>query len=283
MVTPALTSTLRIRMLLGRFFDAHDDSASLPVAVINQALARSGFAGADPVNREITIQASPQGPRIVRRVVGVIADARLDQLEKPAPPTLYIPYAQLPRDDIAVIVRSESLAASAASIRETIRQLDPTLPVARLALLEDGIRSSLARQRLFAVLLTIFAAGAAALAAAGVFGVVSSAVESRRRELAIRAAMGASPTQLASAFLGGVLAMCAAGISIGVAGAEALSSLFQSLLYGVSPHDPWAGVAAALGMLVVVAVATMIPVRDAARVDPMAALRAGSRSAARHS
>jgi ABC-type antimicrobial peptide transport system permease subunit len=206
-------------------------------------------------------------------VVGNTRDAGLgsDPL-----PTVYIPLAVMPtwpRFSYAIKTTGHP-GAVAASAREAIRAIDPSLPVRNVRTVDAVLAESVAPARWSMTLLAVFAGVALVMAALGIFGVLSFVVTQRTRELGIRIALGAAPAAVRRMVVGQGLALVVAGLALGLAGASALTRVMTSLLYGVEPTDPitYAGV---IGLLVTIAaLASWLPARRATRVDPIIALRA---------
>jgi len=208
--------------------------------------------------------------------VGVVGDTRDDGLGRDPIPTVYIPLAVMPDwPFFSYVVRTSGApAAVAAAARETIRALDPNLPVRNVRTLDAVLAESVAPARWSTTLLGVFAGIALLMAGLGVFGVLSFAVTQRTRELGIRIALGAAPASVRRMVVGQGLGLVGAGLALGLVGALALTRLMASLLYGVAPTDPltYAGVGAVL--VAIAFVASYLPARRATRVDPIIALRA---------
>ena len=174
-----------------------------------------------------------------------------------------------------VVLRStRPLEAIAPSIRKTVREMDPALPIVQLRTMEDVVGASVTRQRFLSMLLGIFAIVALTLAAIGTYGILSYMVTERQREIGIRMALGAGNNQVVGLVMGQGMGIAVLGIVLGVVGAYGLSRLTASLLYGVSPSDPLTYATVAGVIAVVAAVACVLPTRRATRVDPLEAIRA---------
>ena len=271
---------LRIPVLAGRAFTGADRDGSLPVAVVSEALARrhlaAGAASADPraaLAAAVGRRVSFDGENWLT-VVGVVGDVRYDGIAGEVQPALYLPFAQDPFPGMYMFVRAagDPLAVVPA-VQRAVLAVDPELPLARVTTLAKLVSDSVARPRFNAVLLAVFAGLAFALAAVGVYGVVSYAVAQRTREVGIRLALGAHPGDVLRLTLWRGLRPVLAGVGLGVAGAAAASRLLAHLLYDTSPHDPGTYLALAALLTVVAAVACFLPARRATLVDPMSALR----------
>jgi putative ABC transport system permease protein len=257
-----------IRLRAGREFTEGDRESSEPVVMVNQTLARTLWPGQDPIGQVMT---QDRG----RRVIGVVADIRHEALEEKGGSEMYLPLRQT-RDFPAMelVVRTmlppETLASG---IRTALRPLDPNLPVGELHSLQDLVDQAVSPRRFLVMLLGGFAAFALLLASLGIYAVISYSVNQRVREIGIRMALGASPSELQRRILLGTFGLAASGLALGMAAARALSNTLGSLLFGVTSGDPvtYAGVAALL--IVVAAAAGYIPAWRASRIDPMVALR----------
>jgi ABC-type lipoprotein release transport system permease subunit len=212
-----------------------------------------------------------------RTVIGVIADMKDQAVNLPSFPCVYAPYTQYHNEGwgttaFAVRTIGDPLAAIN-MVRDQIHSLQPSIPVAEVATMDQLLARSLSRARFSMLLLSIFAGLALTLAAVGIYGVMAYAVAQRTREMGVRLALGAQPRDILGMVLLGGGKLAAFGIVLGLAGALALNRLLRSQLYGVSAHDPltYAGVALLLG--IVAFVACYLPARRATRVDPLIALR----------
>jgi ABC-type antimicrobial peptide transport system permease subunit len=283
-VSPSFFASIGIPILEGRRFDADDRRDAPGVAVVNETFARRYFAGGRALGRSLTLPVNAfrmnnfgfqYGELVPDRfeVVGVVADARYAALGAAPEPSIYFSNEQFMLRRTNLIVRSESgdPAALIAAIRGEIAALRP-MP-AEFELYSQILRVSLARERLGMSLFAVFGAVALALAAVGVYGLMSYSVAQRSGEIAVRAALGASQRRI----IGGVVARGAwlglAGIAIGVAIAAATGRILASELYGVSTLDWRVFVAVPLTLLAVALVAAYVPARRAARVDPAGVLQ----------
>jgi ABC-type lipoprotein release transport system permease subunit len=214
-------------------------------------------------------------------VVGVVGDVRAHGLEREAPPTLYIPYVQVPPDwlpmavrNLALVVRSEDATpALLPALRANVLALDKDLPVHTVRTMTQVLSESLARRRGALALTLAFAVSALLLAAVGLYGVLAQSVALRTHEIGIRMALGATARDVAGLVVGQGMRLVFLGLFSGLGLSLALSSLVKSLLVGVTAFDPLTFAAAALLLLAVAFGASLLPTRQATRVDPMAALR----------
>ena len=264
--------TLRIPLLRGRLFDSTDRSDSLPVALVDEALAKKYFPGRDAVGQRIDFEGDPGAPRW-RVVVGVVGTLRARSLDDEPRPAFYAPFAQRPPAMISLVARAADPAVAAQGLRAAVAGVDRDQPLAQVAPLDDLRRDSVSRQRLATILLSAFALAALLLAAIGLYGVLAYSVAQRRREIGIRMALGARPAAVVRLVLGESSKMIGFGIAGGLAAASLMTRGLASLLFGVAPLDPatFAGTAAVLA--VVGLLACGIPARRAANVDPAEALR----------
>jgi putative ABC transport system permease protein len=271
--SPDFFASLGIPILRGRDFAESDGGPGVRRVIVNEALARQQFPGENAVGRQLRLD--KEGPHTIVGVVGSVRQAGLD--EEPLP-EIYFPYTQVGAEgglfDATLVIRTAVAPASVtADVRRAVRSVDPSLPLFRVTTMEEVIADSLAARRLNLWLLGIFAAIALVLSAAGLYGVISYLVAQRTREIGIRIALGAQNREVVGLVMGQGARLTAAGIALGLLGAFAFTRLLASLLDGVSARDPltFAGVAALLAAVALLA--TWIPARRAARVDPMLAIR----------
>jgi ABC-type antimicrobial peptide transport system permease subunit len=238
--------------------------------LINQTLARSGFLGPNPIGTRVYAAG-----KALWEVVGIVEDVRQYGLDQAADPQIFIDVRQLPSSNpnVYFVVRAEDPTGLVRSIRDVVKQVSATAMVDSLATMDQLVSNSIARPRLYAMLLALFAVLAGALAVIGIYGVMAYAVARRTREIGIRIALGARRTQVIPVVLGESLVLTAAGIAAGLAGAAFLSRYLDRMLFGLDPLDPATfGAAAALFSFVAV-LAAYVPARRATTVDPMVALR----------
>jgi predicted permease len=274
-VSPDYFRALGMRILRGRDFHARDDAAAPRVVAINESLARRFFTGQDPLGRRITI-----GRNAARRnleVVAVVSDAKYQRLQEPTRAIAYLPVAQvadaLGDDPLVAEIRSAGpVVPLAGALRREVRALDARVPV-RVETAIERIRSSVVRERVIAALATLLGAGALALAAAALYGLLAYAVAGRTHEIGVRLAIGATRRGVVWLVLRQCLLLALVGTAAGLAVALALSRYAEALLYQVSPVDPLAFAAAVVVMLLVAGLAGVPAARRAAHVDPVVALR----------
>jgi putative ABC transport system permease protein len=277
-VSPGYFKAMRIPLLKGRTFSEADAKEAPGVVIINQAMARRFWPNEDPLGQRFELS-SPQerkmyGGTVLREIVGIVGDIRHERLDGQLAPEMYVPYLQLPRSGMSLVVRgvgdSEKLIPA---IRTAVYSVDRDQPIANLAMLERRLARSVATERLNTVLLGIFAALALVLAAVGIYGVMSYSVTQRTHEIGVRMALGAQAADVLKLVVGQGMVLALIGVSVGLASALALTRVLANLLFGVTATDPltFAGISC---LLVLVALAaSYIPARRASRVDPMIAIR----------
>ena len=274
--TPEYFRAMGIPVLRGRSFEARDGAGGPPVAVISEAAARKYFPDEDPLGRFITLGwGRGEGkPNVGGEIVGIVGDVKDRGLAQEKSPEIYVPYAQVPTETMDVVLRTHvAPRALVPAVEKVVRDLDPELPVARVATLDEVVARSISEPRFYMVLLGAFAAMAVFLAALGIFGVLSYSVVQRSREIGIRVALGAHPRDVLRMVLGHAATLALVGVLAGLAGALALSRAIGSLLFELSPTDPLTLGSMAVLLGAVALVASYLPARRATRVDPLIALR----------
>jgi putative ABC transport system permease protein len=270
MVMPGFFHAMGIPIRRGRDFRDSDTRASMPVAMVNEALAREQWPGEDPIGRRI--QLDPGGPFLT--VVGVVGDIRHLGPASPPRPEVYQPSSQRSFGFMAFVVRTAGdPRASIPAIRRAVAELDPSLPLAKVTTMDEHVARSLSRPKFLSTLVTAFGVLAATLAMVGIYGVMSWSVAERRREFAIRLALGQRGAGLLFVVFRKAAILAAAGIAIGLAGARAATGALQGLLYGIRPTDPLAFAMMAALLAAVALAACYAPARRAIRVDPVTLLR----------
>jgi predicted permease len=266
--------TLGTPLIAGREFLDTDRVGSPKVAIVNEAFARRFNLGANPIGSRMQLGAG--GPLDVD-IVGLVKDASYSHLKDPAPSQFFLPYRQQapPAGELNFYVRSNVPPERIVSmVRPLVARIDGTLPVENLQLMTTQAQATVALDRLIAMLSAGFAALATFLGAIGLFGVLSYAVMQQRRDIGVRIALGADLGHVQRMVLGLVGRMTFVGVTAGVIAALALGRLARSMLFEVKGVDPVVFVCAMAGAAVVAIGAGIVPARRAARVDPIAALRA---------
>jgi predicted permease len=265
--------TMGIPLRAGRDFSAQDHLKAPAVVIINEAFARREFGNASAAIGRQLRSISGSGNEVVE-IVGVSADVRFLSLDKAAEPEMYRPLAQTFMFPMAFVVRtSGDTAPIAAGVRQAAFAIDATIPVAELQPLTALIASSLGRPRLLAMLLSVFAAAGLFLGVIGVYGVVAYRVRQQQREFGIRLALGAGPDRIAQGVFRQGACYALAGLAIGLPAAFALTRLMQSVVFGVTTHDPVTFTALPIAVALTIVTACAVPARRAARVDPVSTMR----------
>jgi predicted permease len=279
-VSPAFFRLLQIRQLAGRSLQPSDRTGSPGVAVVNETFARRFLPGREALGQRIRYTENPWVPGDVGfqlshrtvdevEIVGVVDDVKYLALGDPPEPSIYLSSEQWTNRRRTVLVRTtlENPENLVAAIRGEIDAMDPLLS-AEFALYPPIVRASIAGERLAATLLVIFGVVALALAAVGIYGLMSYSVTQRTGEIAVRSAMGASERQVLNLVLGRGVRLALAGIVLGVIGAVVLRQAVASQLYGVTALDPRVFVVASLILFSVAALACFVPAQRATRIDP---------------
>jgi predicted permease len=275
-VGPDYFSTMIIPLRAGRLFNARELAEERHVTIINQAFADKYLHGVNPLGQKAAIYMKSLAENELQpsEIIGVVGDVHQIGLDTAPEPTVYWPHSELVYSGMTVLVRtSNDPFAMMSAARNELQQLDPELPMAAVATMDQLLADSLSRSRFTMLLLGIFAAVALLLAAVGVYGLIAYSVTQRTQELGIRIALGAQRRDVLRLVLAQGTRLTLLGVAIGVLAALAFSRLLSALLFGVSATDPltFAGVAALL--VIVALLACFIPARRATRVDPIVALR----------
>jgi predicted permease len=281
LVGPNFFDVVGTRIVAGRGFERSDAESPVRVAVVNQTMAKR-FFGAQPLGKRFTIPRPFPGESF--EIVGVAIDSKYRDLRREAERTLpivYLPSSQPPGASLALRIRDvqvEVRAASAAAalepaIRRIVRELDPGVAVTAVRGMSDVIDRTIAQERMLARLATWLAMLALALGAIGIYGVRSYAVRRRTHEIGLRIALGATSSRVFGFIVGQGLAVAAIGIVIGLGAAAGLSRFVAGLLFGIEPLDTSTFIAVPAVFVFVSLIASYLPARRAARVDPATALR----------
>jgi putative ABC transport system permease protein len=264
-------------LLRGRLFEAHDSATDAPpVVIISQRLAQLAFPGEDPLGQQIRpdISMGAQKAPPMRTIVGIVGDVRGEGLNAPVIAESFVPYAQLPFAPMSVMVRTQGDPQDLVpTLTKSVQSIDKDLPLLHVKTLDQYVSESIADTRFESVLLGIFGALALTLTAIGVYGVISYTVAQRTREMGIRLALGAERGAIITMILRSGLLLVAMGILPGLVAAFLLTRLIAGLLYGVSPSDPSTFLSVSVVLVAMAVLASYLPARRAAKVDPMVALR----------
>jgi putative ABC transport system permease protein len=277
--TDGAFEAMQNRLQRGRWFTPEDSSASQPVAVVNETLARTYWTDPNAVVGGRIRIGNPRNPWMT--VIGIVSDERHNGVTGQVKEKFYVPHSQwhvatggnLIRGGFVVVRTAGDPMALAAAVRQQVRELDPNLPVANIRPMTEVLSAALATPRLTGFLLGTFAAIALMLAAVGIYGVLSYLVARRTHEIGIRLAIGADRSQVLGLVLKQGMTLAGAGIVTGVVAALLLTRLMQSLLYEVGPADPGTFVGVTAALLVVSLLASALPAFRATRVSPLIALR----------
>jgi putative ABC transport system permease protein len=278
-VTPGYFETMKIPLLRGRSLSERDRQEALPVAVINESMARQHFANVDPIGQRFAVgsEADPESPFI--EIVGVVGDV-LQSYEAGPSAEYYLPYAQYPVSVLAGMYRNVALVLRAvgeptaltADVRAMMAEIDREQPLVNVRTMEQAMGNTVAQPRMQTTLLTIFALVAVALAIIGVYGVMAYTVSQRTQEIAVRLALGASRADVLLMVVGQGARLAALGITIGLVAAVVVTRAVQSLVFRTEVLDPATYGGAALTVAIAALLASYIPARRAANVLPVTAL-----------
>jgi putative ABC transport system permease protein len=275
-VTPGYFETMGIPLLRGRALEPNDATASPEAVVISEALARQEFGTRDPIGQRMRMGPEVIGDRPWDIVVGVVGDVKQQSLALGQTEAFYVAMGRWWWvDDVQSLVARTATdpAALVPSIKRAIWSVNPNQPIERVVTMDDLIARSASQRRFALIIIESFAFAALALAAIGLYGVLSGSVSERMREIGVRSALGASREQILRLVIRQGMSLTALGAVLGVAGAIAASRVLTSLLYGVSRTDleTYLGVTVVLGAVSLLACA--LPAWRAARVDPAITLR----------
>ena len=268
-VSPDYFKTLGIRFLEGRDFNAADKKDSLQVLIINQTIKSHLWPNEDPIGKHVSFD---QG-KTWNTIVGVVGDVREFGLDRPAAAEVYGPMDQNPNPGTLIVRAAMDPTGISKRLHDLIREQDSQTAITQEMTLDQARRDSMTSPRLTASLLGIFAGLALLIASAGIGGIMALMVSQRIHEIGIRMTLGARPWKILGMILAQGMTLAFLGVGIGIAGSLALTGLVKSLLFEVTPTDPITFVAVALVLIASAAIASYIPARRAAAVDPIVALR----------
>ncbi len=266
--------TLGVGMTAGRTLTAEDARDSLPVAVVNKAMAVKFWKGANAVGRRFRL-ASDTSQRWFT-IIGVVPDIRTDRLSDTGEtqPSAFLPYRYLPARNHGLMVRVKGpVTAITSAVRGAIRAADPAIPVFQVRTMEKVRQLSFWQYGLFGIMFAVFGAIALFLAAIGVYGVISYGVSQRTREIGLRVALGAQRRDVIGLVVWNGMSLAAIGIGVGLVGAFGVTRVVSSMLIGVSPTDAVSFIGVSVFLALVAFAASFIPARRATGVDPIVALR----------
>jgi len=270
-VSPTWFSLMRIPLKRGRSFDGSERTGAPKVVVLNDAASRTFFGTTDPIGKRIQLG---MGGMDTAEVIGIVRDVRQQPDSAPGA-VAYVAYSQSPRAGMIVFAKTARDPASlGAEMRRAVHEIAPQLPVYDMQTMTERGSAATAQARFRATLLAVFAITALALAAVGIYGVMSLAVTARTREMGIRIALGAERTRVQRLVIGEGIGLVTVGAVIGLAGALAATRVLRTFLFDLTSSDPVTYVAIVVVLGGAAIVASWIPARRASRVDPVVALRA---------
>ena len=260
--------TMGIALVAGRDFTDRDTPERSDVVIVNETAARRYFAGRDPIGGRIRLGGRPV------EIVGVARDGKYSNIAEAPRPFMYLPMQQWFRPDSILVVKTAGApTAIVPAVREALRSIDVNIPLFDIRTIEDHLAIASFVQRMVASLLGAFGLLALVLATVGLYGVIAGIVSQRTPEIGMRVALGASHRDIVALILKQGLGMTGLGVAIGLVGALAITRLFKTLLVGVSTTDAVSFIGTTLLLVAVTLLATYLPARRAASVDPLAALR----------
>ena len=284
-ISPHYFDVFEIAVLRGRPFDDRDRKDSLPVVMINEAMARKYWPNSDPIGWQIEIGkgTGPEFADVPRLIVGIARDVHEEGLDQPSPPTMYLPIAQVPDSETALnseispltwVIRTHGAQSVGTKVVEKkLIEMSGGLPVGKVLPMDAILLRSTARSDFTTLLLAIFGVSALVLAAIGMYGLMAYSVEQRTHEIGIRMALGAGMPDVRRMIVIQGMRLAIVGAVLGVAGAYWLTRFLASFLFGVQSHDPAAFLAVPLFLSLIALIAAWVPATRATRVAPMEALR----------
>jgi predicted permease len=279
-VSDGYFETVRARRVAGRFFTTHDGPRSEPVVLVNEAFARRYLSGTDAVGQKLTALPTGIGPLgrnlmggVSFRIIGVVGDIQQERIGQPMEPAIYHSSRQFPFSAMSIALRGPDIAALTSAVRTAVRQTDPALALGEMRTMDERLRRATAEPRLLMFVLSAFAVITGVLAAVGVYGLLMWVVNERRRELAIRLALGARPSTLARSVTVQGVTLVAIGAAIGIAASRAAGTLLRAVLFETGVTDAVAVAGSAALLLAAALTACALPAWRAANVEPLEGLR----------
>ncbi|MBZ5624294.1 MAG: ABC transporter permease [Acidobacteriia bacterium] len=272
--SPGFFDTLGVPILLGRDFTLRDQKGTPKVGIVNEKFVKRYFGSASPIGRHVGMGGNP-GTKLDIEIVGVVRDTKYESMRQEIPYELYRPYQQVEFvTGMSAYVRARGAPGNLFSaLRQTVREVDSSVPVFGMRTLEQQVDKSLVTERMLATLSTVFGSLATLLAAVGLYGVMAYLVAQRTREIGIRMALGAGVGSVVWLVMREVLLLAAIGVAIGVPSAWAVTRMVETQLFGIKAADPLTMVLGAMGIASVATIAGYLPARRATGIDPMRALR----------
>ncbi len=275
--TPGYFQALGIRLLKGRFFTDADDDDHSPVMIMSADTARHFFGEGDLLGRTLSLPVFKDGAtrNATMTLVGIIAEVKYSGLARPADNSIFRPFAQQPWPNVFLITRTQGDSRTITSaLQRRITQVDPAIVVSKVSPLDAVVLDAAAQPRLRTMVIGGLAGLALALAAVGLYGVISRSVTQRTNEIGIRMALGATWTDIVSMVVGEGMALAVAGVVLGIAISYAATRALATFLYGITPTDAVSFGLASVSLLLFALIASYLPARKASRIDPAVALRA---------
>ncbi len=274
-VGPEFFQALGVPLIRGRYFKSDDNSSSMPVAIVSEGFARRFFPNQQAVAKRIK-QSGPELGNHWMKIVGVVGNVKYLGLTVDTDPAYYLPFAQAYASRMFLVVRAIGDAARLAGpLRREIQSVGTGVSLTQVNTMDEAVNLSLSQPRFNTMLLALFAAIALLLAAVGIYGLVAYSVAQRTHEIGVRMALGAARADVMLLVVHQGVSLAAIGIALGLGGAFALTRFLRTMLFGIDVTDALTFAGAALGMMLVVVLATVIPALRATRVSPVVALRGG--------
>jgi putative ABC transport system permease protein len=267
---------MNIPLRQGRYFESRDNAQSLPVAIINETMARQYWPGENVLGRRFKL-GDPDEDTPWIEIVGIVGDVRQMGIDEPVKAEMYLSYQQI--DNIWYIPRDLAIRTTGetsnlvGAVRQIIREVDPDQPVSNVATMAELLGTEAAQRRMGMIMLAGFAALALLLASLGIYGILAYFVTQHTNEIGVRQALGATPRNILFLVLRKGMALTLLGVAIGLGASFALTRLMSSLLFGVKAADPLTFVTVPLLLALVALVACLVPALRATRIDPLVALR----------
>jgi putative ABC transport system permease protein len=271
MVAPGYFRTLRIPVLRGREFTDADNANPMAGFVVNESFVSAYFAGRDPLGTSISVWMMAENPYLP--IIGVVGDVSEGSVRNAPKPTVFYSHGRMTWSTMTLFVRASQPESMVKPVTSVLHELDPTLAVSNVRTIETALAESLARERISALISTSFGVEGLLLASLGLYGLLAFLVAERTKDIGIRIALGARSARIQGSVVAGGLGLVAIGAAIGIAGSLLLLRSLGTLLFGVTPYDvqTYTIVLALLGAIA--ALASYLPARRAARIEPLMALR----------